>query len=473
MENKLEKKYGLFTAICMVVGIVVGSGVFFKAQVILQKTGGDMPLGILAWLIGGAIMIISILTFSSMAQKYEKVNGVVDYAEATVGPRYGYYIGWFMSTIYNPTLTSALSWLSARYTLVFITSVNPDFPLLIPAEQGGCVVGPECMALMLFYMVCAYVVNALSPKLAGKFQVATTVIKLIPLGLMAVVGIIYGLANGMLASNFSTPAVGYEVSGNPLFSAVCATAFAYEGWIIATSINAELKDAKRNLPKALLIGGLIIVSTYILYYVGVAGGATNQELCDSGATTAFVNVFGNILGNILNLFIAISCMGTMNGLMLGCCRGPYSLAARGEGPRPELFSQVDKVSNLPGNSAILGLFFCAAWGLYFYLSNLAGTWNSAVVFSGTPFESVLFFFDPTELPIVTIYALYIPIYVNWMKKATDETVLRRYILPALAICSAVFMVVACLIGHGMGNFWYLIVFAVIMLIGSRFSKKAV
>ena len=75
MENKLEKKYGLFTAICMVVGIVVGSGVFFKAQVILQKTGGDMPLGVLAWLIGGAIMIVCILAFSAMAQKYEKVNG--------------------------------------------------------------------------------------------------------------------------------------------------------------------------------------------------------------------------------------------------------------------------------------------------------------------------------------------------------------------------------------------------------------
>ena len=213
MENKLEKKYGLFTAICMVVGIVVGSGVFFKAQVILQKTGGDMPLGVLAWLIGGAIMIVCILAFSAMAQKYEKVNGIVDYAEAIVGKRYGYYIGWFLSTTYYPTLTSALAWLSARYTLVFVTSVDPDFPLIVPAEAGGCIIGPECLALMLFYMVCAYAVNALSPKLAGKFQVATTVIKFIPLALMAVVGIIFGLANGMLTNNFTTPAVGYEVTG--------------------------------------------------------------------------------------------------------------------------------------------------------------------------------------------------------------------------------------------------------------------
>ena len=91
---------------------------------------------------------------------------------------------------------------------MFVTSVDPDFPLIVPAEAGGCIIGPECLALMLFYMVCAYAVNALSPKLAGKFQVATTVIKFIPLALMAVVGIIFGLANGMLTNNFTTPAVG-------------------------------------------------------------------------------------------------------------------------------------------------------------------------------------------------------------------------------------------------------------------------
>ena len=74
MSGKLQRKYGLFTAICMVVGIVIGSGVFFKAQTILQKTGGDMPMGILAWIIGGAIMLVCLLTFSFMGQKYERVK---------------------------------------------------------------------------------------------------------------------------------------------------------------------------------------------------------------------------------------------------------------------------------------------------------------------------------------------------------------------------------------------------------------
>ncbi len=473
-ENKLERKYGLFTAICMVVGIVIGSGVFFKAQTILQKTEGNMPLGILAWIIGGLIMTFCILAFASMAQKYEKVNGVVDYAEATVGARYGYYMGWFMSTIYYPTLTVILAWLTARYSLVFVTSCWPNFPLLIPAAEGGCVVGPECMVLMMFYLICAYAVNALSPKLAGKFQTSTTIIKLIPLGLMAVVGILVGLfgPQHMLVSNFATAGTAGSTAA-PLLASVCATSFAYEGWIVATSINAELKDAKKNLPKALIIGAIIIIATYICYYIGVAGGASVDVLMSEGATKAFVNIFGGLLGNILNLFIAISCAGTMNGLMLGCSRGIYSLAGRGEGPAPELFGQVDKKSNMPGNSAIMGLFFCGFWGAYFILASVLETWGGAKAFVGTPFESVIFSFDASELPIVTLYAMYIPIFINWMRKATDEKPLKRYVIPVLAILGSLFMVYACLVGHRMENFWYLIVFAVVMFIGSRFcSKKA-
>ncbi len=459
MDNKLERKYGLFTAICMVVGIVIGSGVFFKAQVILEKTGGNMPLGILAWLIGGVIMLVCVLTFANMSQKYEKVNGIVDYAEATVGPKYGYLVGWFMTTIYYPTLTSVLAWLSARYTLVFLTSVNPSLPLVVPAEQGGCVIGPECIALMLFYLCCGYAVNALSPKLAGKLQTTATVIKFIPLTLMAVVGIVYGLTTGQLASNFANPALGYEVIGNPLFAAVCATAFAYEGWIIATSINSELKDSKKNLPKALIIGGLIIIATYLFYYIGVAGGASNDQLIREGATVAFLNIFGNVFGNVLNLFVAISCLGTMNGLMLGCVRGLYSLAARKEGPRPEIFSQVDSKTNMAHNSSVVGLLMCGFWGLYFYLANLAGTWQGAFVF------------DSSELPIITIYAMYIPIFIQWIRKQKDESVLRRFILPILSICGAVFMVAACILGHGMACVWYLIVFAVFMLVGVLLNRK--
>ena len=69
MGNELHKKYGLMTAICMVVGIVVGSGVFFKAEKILTETGGNLPLGILAWLIGGVIMVACAYAFALQAAR--------------------------------------------------------------------------------------------------------------------------------------------------------------------------------------------------------------------------------------------------------------------------------------------------------------------------------------------------------------------------------------------------------------------
>ena len=468
MSNQLQRKYGLFTAICMVVGIVIGSGVFFKAQTILEKTGGNMPLGILAWIIGGAIMLACLLTFSFMGQKYERVNGIVDYAEAVVGPKYGYMMGWFSTVIYFPAMTSVLAWVSARYTMEFLTSAFPNIPLMIPAAQGGCAVGPETMALTVFYLCAVYAMNALSPKLAGKFQTSTTVIKMIPLVLMMIVGVIVGLVTGTLQENMVTTAQVSNVAASPLFVGVCATAFAYEGWIIATSINAELKDSKKNLPKALVIGGIIIVCTYLFYYIGVAGGASNQELIDKGATVAFTNIFGGFLGNVLNLFIAVSCLGTTNGLMLGCSRCMYALAARNEGPSPETFNKLDPKSNMPTNSSIFALLVTGAWFLYFYCANLApfaGAWGGVMQF------------DSSELPIITIYLMYLPIIIQWMRKEKDQSVVRRFLLPILALCGSVFMVVACIFSHRMGCVWYVLLFAVLMAIGwfvdaSRKKKTA-
>ena len=457
--EKLTRKYGLLTAICMVVGTVIGSGVFFKAQNVLSATGGNMPLGIAAWAITGLIMIICSAQFAVMATKYEKVSGVVDYAEATCGKNYAYYLAWFMVNIYYPGMTSVLAWVSARY-----------FGVLF----GWSLVSPQVMILAGFFLVMSYTINALSPKLAGKFQVSATVIKLIPIFLMAIVGTIYGFVSGTLAGNFTT-VVGEAIGGTSggLFAAIVATVFAYEGWIVATSINAELKNPKRNLPLALIIGAFIVVVAYILYYIGVAGGASNEVLIQEGATTAFTNIFGSVGGALLNICIVISCLGTLNGLMVGATRGMYAIAARNEGPKTEMFRQVDKVSNTTTNSSIWGLFVCAAWLIYFYGANLDtnGGWFG------------LFNFDSSELPIVTIYGLYIPMFIMWMVKEKELGVFKRFILPALSTVACGFMIFAAVYAHGItpykaakaaGTFsfpvlFYLILFAVIMAIGIFFS----
>lgn len=447
VETKLKKRYGLVTAIAMVVGIVIGSGVFFKAEKILNATGGNLPLGILAWVIGGLVMISCAYTFAVLAAKYEKVNGIVDYAEALVGKRYAYYLGWFLAVIYYPAITSVLAWVSARYTSVLF---------------GWDIAGGASMALAGFYLIMSYGINALSPIIAGKLQVGVTVIKLIPLGMMAIAGTITGLKSGMTAYNFTHAVYTEESTPALLLTAVVASAFAYEGWIIATTINAELKDAKKTLPRALVIGTFIVMIVYILYYIGLAGTVENKVMMEGGETgakLAFETVFSSAAGTLLFVFVVISCLGTLNGLMLGCSRGMYALAARNEGLRPDIFKQVDKATNMPSNSAIVGLMFCGFWLLYFYGANLTDPWFG-------PFS-----FDTSELPIITIYGFYLPIFIMMIKREEQLGWFKRFVMPAAAGCGCLFMIGASWFSHGISVIYYLIVFGIAMVLAQRFNRK--
>ncbi len=472
MSTQLNKKYGLLTAICTVVGTVIGSGVFFKAEKILTETGGNLPVGILAWIIGGIIMVVCAYAFSILATKHEKVSGIVDYAEAMCGKKYAYFMGWFLAVFYYPTLTSVLAWVSARYLCVFINA-------FLPEEAQLSIVGPQCMVISGALLIAVFFMNTIAPKIAGKFQVSATFIKLVPLFLMAIVGTIKGLTGDQLLVQNFVNVVNEDISASSgLFKAVVATAFAYEGWICATSINAELKDAKKNLPKALVMGTLIIVAVYITYYVGLAGGIENEVIMaggEAGARIAFSAVFSKFAGTFLFLFVVISCLGTLNGLTLGCSRAFHAIASRDMGPKPEIFKQVDQATNMPSNSSMLGLFVSGLWLLYFYGANLDTPWFG------------LFSFDSSELPIITTYAMYIPIFISMFIKGKDLGVLKGKIAPVLAIFGSIFMVIAAIFAHGIypyqaakanGTFslpvlFYLISYAVIMICGALFmnSKK--
>lgn len=460
--EELKKKYGLFTAICMVVGIVIGSGIFFKAKDVLMAADGNAVHSILAWLISGFIMVIIATTFAVMATKYEKVNGAVDYAEAMCGSKYAYYVGWFMSLIYYPAMTAVLSWVSARYTLVVAGYV--EAPLFALEGSNSTLNSPECITLALFYLILAYFINTIAPKISGKFQISSTVVKMIPIAFIAVVGTVIGLANGNLLDNFnaSSMSAGVEstATATGLFPAICSTIFAYEGWIVATAINAEIKDSKKNLPIALCAGTLIIVMAYTLYNVGILGLANIGDIAANGTSVAF-DAFGGIASSIINILVVISCLGTLNGLMVGCTRGIYSLSARGEGFAPKIFAQVDKKTNMPHNSSILALFMCAIWFVYFIFAGGGFfTWETVNKYG----------FDSSELPIITLYAMYIPILISMMIKEKEMNPVKRFVLPVLSLGGIGVIITASIVKHKTDIIWYLIVFAVFVIVGFITSK---
>ena len=443
----MEKRYTLPVAIAMVVGTVIGSGIFFKAEAVLKGTGGNLGIGILAFIIMGVVMIISACTFGIVAQSHEGVDGLVGFAKASCGKTYSYYVGWFMAVVYYPSLVGVLCWLPARYFGVLIGWEDPTS-------------GPV-MTLAIFFMVVTYLMNALAPRLAGKFQISTTIIKLVPLLLMAIVGTIVGLSNGQINYNFANvvdPSVA-PLAG--LFGGVVSLSFAFEGWICATSIGSELKDSKRNLPKALLIGTVIVAIVYVVYYIGLSGAidsATLMENAQSGAKSAFMSVFGQVGGIAIFAFVSISCWGTCNGLMMAVTRGMYDLAADGENEKLAMFRNIDPTTNMPTNSTVFGIFVSGLWLVYFYGANLTAGWFGP------------FCFDSSELPIITLYALYIPIYFSLMKR-NDLSAFRGKVMPVLATLCSLFMVYATIRAYHIKVLFYLIIFVVILLIGSFFKGK--
>ena len=447
-ENQMQKRYGLWTAIGMVVGTVIGSGVFFKAQSVLYSNNGSMLGSLLTVFLVGLIMLVCSYCFSLLAARVEKVNGLVDYSEIALGKLYAYGVGWFITTIFYPTLTSCLAWISASYTLVLFGVSN--------ARWGST------LALAALYLLLSFALNVISPKLSGKFQVSTTFIKLVPLVVMAVIGTVAGLFSGTLVNNASadTLTVIGDSSGG-FFGAVVAFAFAFEGWIFATCINSELKDAKKNLPRALFFGALVIISVYLGYFMGIFGTLNSVDIMTSEnlPKDAFTALFGSpVFGTAAYVFVVISCLGTMNGLMLASCRGIYSVAARDEGPAPKFFAHVNKRFNMPIRSAVFGLIMVFVWLLQWQIGFINGSLPRFLSF------------EHDELPIITFYACCIPIFVYIMKECRDLGKIKRFVIPSLAIASALFMVFAAIYKYRIDTLCYLAVFTLFMAVGLLFYR---
>ncbi len=471
MENKMEKRYGLPTAISMVIGIVIGSGVFIKGGKVLNLTNGNLWQGIAVVGIVGLICIICSLVFATLGSRYEKVNGVVDYAEMALGPNYAYYVGWFMNFIYVPALVAMLAFFSAMMFLQLFGINAVDF------TTGQ--INPTAIGVGAGFMMLGYGINTLSPKLAGKMQVGMTVIKLIPLILMGIVGTIAGLVNGATANvlSYIQSAEYVAVDGAGFFKAIVGFAFAYEGWILATSINAELKDAKKNLPRALIIGSLVTIVIYALYIfamsvVGDVGTITGTwPFGESLPRIAFSKLFGNVVGTVVYVFITISCLGTMNGLIMSSCRGLYALSARGMGPKPEFFGDVDKQNNFSIKSAVIGMMVGGFWYAWTVMMWMGGPGMFSAVHSCEWLA-----WEPDEIGIICLYVMYIPMMIGLMVKAKDLSPVKRFVLPALGLACCLFFAYAIWNGYGWKQcIGFLIFFLAVEIIGAFFKnggKKA-
>ena len=244
-----KNEYGLFTAITMIVGIVIGSGIFFKSDNILIATGGSIALGVLVFFIAAIAIIFGSLTISQLASRSSKEGGLISYAEEYYNKSTSCAFGWFQTFLYFPTLISVVSWVAGIYICILF------------GIEGTLEIQ---MLIGLLIMIFLFVMNTLSAKLGGLFQNASTIMKLVPLVLISIAGLIFGDTSNISLSDITA------MKSTGWIAAIAPIAFSFDGWIVSTSISHEIKDSKRNLPKALIIAPIFILIVYVLYFIGIS-----------------------------------------------------------------------------------------------------------------------------------------------------------------------------------------------------------
>lgn len=435
MEQQ-RREYGLFTTIAMIVGIVIGSGIFFKSDNMLGYTGGNVGLAVLVFCIAAFTIVFGCLTFSQLAALTDKPGGVITYANEFIGKRWAAMFGWFQVFIYYPTLTVLLSWVVGLYV-----GLTMGWELSFVGMIG---VG------LIWFGIC-YLYNIFSAKIGGWFQEATVIIKLIPLFAIAIGGLVFGdpiaaIQNPSPEAIEATKTLGWAAAIGPI-------AFSFDGWIVSMAVAHEVKDAKRNVPKALVAAPLFVLAAYLMYFLGITGylGVDQvMQLGDESVALAATNLIGPTFASIIYVFVTISVMGTVNGVVLGYIRLPYSLALRNAIPFSNSLKKINHKLNMPVNSAFFSIAICGVWWVIQYLQN-----KYSLLING----------DIAEIAISVSYLLYIILYFQVFKlwrQGKVKGIWYGVVFPALATVGSLFVLIG---GLANPQFIIFVVICAIAIVG--------
>lgn len=329
-SKELKKSIGFFAALSTVIGIVIGSGIFFKPNAVFSATGAP-GLGILAWILAGIITITAGLTAAELAAAIPKTGGMVAYLKEIYGEKIGFLTGWMVSVLYYPGLIAAVA-------VIFATEVAA----FIGISSSVAFVAIITILLVAF-------ANTLGSKTGGAIQSVSTVCKLVPLFLIMIIGFIKG--DGSVSTSL-TPIVDSELNVyTALGAALLGVLFAYEGWLSVGNLAGEMKNPQKDLPKAIIIGISIVMVVYVAINIAYLWVIPADQLASSATPASDVAkiLFGAVGGKFVTFGIIISVFGTLNALILTGPRALYTLAEDKKIPMYNLLSKVSS-KEVPANA---------------------------------------------------------------------------------------------------------------------------
>ncbi len=318
--TELRRDLGLLAALAIVIGTVIGSGIFRVPQTMINSVG-SVPMVFLVWIVGGVLSMAGALTYAELAAAMPGAGGEYVYLTEAWGPVWGFLYSWVQMWIGKSGSIATLATAFFEYTAHFI----PEF------EKVWFTLGPlpikfgQVFALVL--ILALGLVNYFGVRFGGGVQVAMTIVKLGLIAFVILAGIFYShpVAAGLQAPpNVPPIATGF-------FAALVAALWAYDGWNNVGMVASEIKNPGRNLPTALILGTSLVIAIYMLANWAYFRVLTPVEVGAHKLVAAEMmqRIQGPVGAGIVSIAAMISIFAALNGSILTGARVPYAAARDG------------------------------------------------------------------------------------------------------------------------------------------------
>jgi APA family basic amino acid/polyamine antiporter len=382
-ERQLVRGLTLTHTVSLVVGTVIGTGVFLKAAIMAQAVGSPEYV-LLAWLVAGILSLAGALTYAELAALLPRAGGEYNYLRAAYGDAPAFLFGWMRIVVGS---TGSIAAIAAGFAAFSSSLFSADAVWL---EKSFTVLGQnltwqfgvrQLMAVGIILLVSA--INCAGVALGGSVQTALTALKVSGI-LLIVVGVFFfsrGPQGPDLSSISQISWSGFSAFG----AAMLAALWAYEGWNQMPMVAAEVQRPERNIPRALVFGSVLIVLLYMLANAAYVWVLPFEEVVTSNSTEyrtalpvaakAAKTFMGPVGTQLVSVIFLVSSVGALNGAILLCSRVPYAMARDGL-----FFSKLSSV-NHSTRVPVLSIVVQAVWASILALSGTYDQLTDYVVFA--------------------------------------------------------------------------------------------
>jgi basic amino acid/polyamine antiporter, APA family len=343
--ERLPRHLGLWSAVAVLVGSTIGSGIFRVPATVADRLQDPGPV-LLAWVLGGIIALFGALTIAELAGALPRSGGVFAYILEAFGPLPAFLFGWSELAVIRASALGAIATIFAEYFGYFVPMTPTQVRLL--AAAAVIVVG---------------LLNYLGVSRAAVVMNLTTIAKY---GALAALGLL-AFSAGQGSWNHFTPAWPSGLDVSLLGTALIAIMWTYDGWADLSFMGGEVKNPGRTLPMALIIGTAGILAIYLLLNLAYIYLVPLPEMARSPliAATAAERIpfLGRFAGGLISLVVMVSCFGTLHGSMMTGPRIFFAMADRGL-----FFQSIARVSPRY-HSPSVAIWLATALGVIYVLLN--------------------------------------------------------------------------------------------------------